>query len=298
MRPFRFRQSAAAALLLAALMIAPASGSAEEQITLPPAAPPAEEHRHEHPSAAPQPQEHKHEHPTGREAPPGVGLKERLGERIPLETTFLDEEGKPVRLGDLVDRPTIIAPVYFTCPGVCNFIQTELSRTLPDVSLRPGEQYRVLSVSFDETDTPEIAAQSKRNYMTAMRNGFPPEAWRFLTGEPQQIRAVTDALGYGFQREGQDFLHPVVIAVVAPDGKITRYHYGTRFLPMDLTLSLVEASEGRVGATIKRVLGFCFSYDPQGKRYVFNILRVSAVVVLTTAAAFLTFLIFSGRKRG
>ncbi len=292
MNSYRFRHLCAAVFLPAALLLGFALAGAQEAPSLPPAAPPEADRLHDHPGT-----EHRHAQPSPLEAPPGVGMQERLGEKIPLDAVFLDEDGKPVRLGELIDSATIIAPVYFSCPGVCNFIQTELSRTLPEVSLRAGEQYRVLSVSFDETDTPKIASQSKGNYLNAM-GGFPAEGWRFLTGEPQQIRALTDALGYTFLRQGDDFLHPVVIAVVAPDGTITRYHYGTRYLPMDLTLSLVEASEGRVGATIKRVLGFCFSYDPQGRRYVFNILRVSAVVVLATAGAFLTFLIVSGRKKG
>ncbi len=284
----------ATTLLLTALLIVPMEGGAEEPARLPPAEVPDGERRHAHPET---PADHRHEHAAAPEPPPGVGLEERLGEKIPLDAVFLDEDGRQIRLGDLIDSATIIAPVYFTCPNVCNFIQTELARTLPEVSLRPGDQYRVLSVSFDETDTPQVAAQSKRNYMNAMGGAFPAEGWRFLTGDSRQVRALTDALGYKFLRQGNDFLHPVVIAVVSPDGTITRYHYGVRYLPMDLTLSLVEASEGRVGSTIKRVLGFCFSYDPQGRRYVFNILRVTAVVVLTTAGAFLTFLILSGRTK-
>ncbi len=207
------------------------------------------------------------------------------------------KQGREVVLRDLVDRPTLIAPVYFHCPDVCSYLQGALAQTLPNVALRPGKDYRVISVSFDETEGPELARRAKHGYYAEMRNGFPPEAWRFLTGDADQIRRLTDSLGFGFQRQGNDFLHPVAVAVVTKDGEIVRYLYGTRFLPMDLNLALVEASQGRIGTSIKRVLSFCFSYDPAGRRYTFNVLRVSATVVLLTLASFLAFLLLSGRKK-
>ncbi len=207
-----------------------------------------------------------------------------------------DETGQTVALRELIDGPTIIAPVYFHCPDVCNFLQGGLAQTLPKVNLQPGKEFRVLSISFDETEGPATARGSKNNYFASMGD-FPPEAWRFLTGDPAAIRQLTDSIGYRFQRQGRDFLHPVAVAVVSPDGTIVRYLYGTRFLPMDLKLSLVEASQGKIGASIKRVLGFCFSYDPVNRRYVFNLLRVTGGVVLLTAGGFLAWLLLSGRKK-
>ncbi len=240
----------------------------------------------------------EHVHPKADEtSDPKVGLEEQLGGYIPLDVKFRDETGQEVTLRELIDGPTIIAPVYYTCPNVCTFIQGGLASVLPQVTLDPGEDFRVLSVSFDETENPSQAAQSKRNYYAAMKGQFPEEAWHFLTGTRENILRLTDSLGYNFQRQGKDFLHPIVVAVVSPDGKIVRYLHGTRFLPMDISLALVEASEGRVGATIKKVLGFCFSYDPQNRRYVFNLLRVAGAAVLLTLGAFLSFLLFTGRKK-
>jgi protein SCO1/2 len=261
------------------ILLAPLAGNAETPLP-PPEIPAAHEHRH----------------PAPATDAPEVGLTEKLGETIPLDLTFRDESGQAVTLRQLIDGPTIVAPVYYHCPDVCNFLQGDLARTLPKLKLQPGKDYRVLSVSFDETDTPATAAGSKRNYFAGM-GSYPPDAWRFLTGEPAAIRALTDSLGYRFQRQGRDFLHPVAVAVVAGDGKIVRYLYGTRFLPMDLNLALVEASEGKVGVSVKRVLGFCFSYDPVNRRYVFNLLRVTAVVVVLTAGGFLAWLLLSGRKK-
>ncbi|HEY7745632.1 MAG TPA: SCO family protein [Desulfuromonadales bacterium] len=252
-------------------------------------------HQAGHGETAEPAKEHVHVHPQPAAATE-VGLDEKLGAAIPLDLTFRDETGRTVTLRDLVTVPTIIAPVYYKCPNVCSFLQGGLAQALPEVKLEPGKAFRVLSVSFDETETPELAHRSQAIYLDAMRQRFPAAAWSFLTGDPENIRSLLDAAGYRFQRQGEDFLHPVAIFVVASDGKIVRYLHGTSVLPMDLTLALVEASEGRIGPTIRRVAQFCFSYDAENRRYVFNLFRVSATVILLTAGAFLSFLILRGRK--
>jgi protein SCO1 len=258
----------------------------------------ADPHQHHGPASKETPPP-IHEHPAAPSIVPDtqVGLDERLGQHIPLDITFRDETGQPVVLKELIQGPTIIAPIYYGCPNVCNFLQGGLAMVLGDVALKPMEQYRILSISFDETETPAQAAQSKRNYLGAIRGEFPPQAWSFLTGDEPQIRRFTDAIGFQFQRQGVDFLHPVAVVVVAGDGQIIRYLHGTRFLAMDVTLALVEASEGRVGATIRRVASFCFDYDPENRRYVFNLLRVSGTVIFLSAGGFLAFLLLSGRKK-
>lgn len=239
---------------------------------------------------------HQHPAPTAAAVDGAVGLDEQLGRHIPLGLTFYAEDGRPVRLADLIDRPTVIAPVYFRCPNVCHFLQGDLARVLPQLKLRGGEDYRVLSISFDDTDTPQIASRSRDTYYTAMGADYPAGAWRFLTGESAAIRALTDAAGYRFQRVGADFLHPVAFFVVTPDGMIVRYLHGTHVLPKDLTLALYEAKEGRVGSTIRKVVQYCFSFDPEQKTYVFNVLRVSATVILATLGLFLAFLVLGGKK--
>lgn len=227
----------------------------------------------------------------------GVGIDEHLGAKIPLDLTLRDERGKPVRLSELVTGPTIILPVYYGCTNVCNFLQGGLARVLPTIKSRPGIDYRVISVSFDETETPELAARYKRMYLTSMNAPFPEEGWRFLTGDAAAVRRLTDAAGYRFKRTGRDFIHPVVSMVVSGDGTIVRYLYGTDFLAKDLSLALLEARQGRVGTTIRKMVGYCFSYDPAGKTYVFNLLRVSATVVILSTGSFLLFLLLTGRRR-
>jgi protein SCO1 len=239
--------------------------------------------------------EEVHQHSDAQETT--VGLDEQLGSRIPLDLAFRDETGTQVRLGDLISGPTIILPVYFSCTNVCYNLQWGLARILPQIRNKPGTEYRVISVSFDESDTPQLAAKFKRVYLTSMHAPFPEDGWRFLTGDTASIRLLTAAAGYRFQRKGRDFIHPAASLVVDGNGTIVRYLYGTTFLSKDLSLALIEAREGTSGTTVRKVMDFCFSFDPQQKTYVFNLLRVSATVVILCTGGFLAFLLLSSKKR-
>ncbi|MBM4350294.1 MAG: SCO family protein [Deltaproteobacteria bacterium] len=227
----------------------------------------------------------------------GVGIDEKLGHLIPLDLTFRDENGKPVLLRQLINRPTILAPVFFSCPDVCSFLLSNLSGTLNRLPLDPGKDFLILSISFDETEHPLLASEKRYLYLKMIEKPFPEEAWRFLTGDRESILKLTDAVGFLFKREGKNFLHPVALIILAPDGKITRYLYGTEILPFDLRMALLEASEGRIGPTISKVLRFCFSYDPKGRKYVFNTLKVTGIATLTFAFSFILFLIWRGRRK-
>jgi protein SCO1/2 len=238
-----------------------------------------------------------HVHPVqSEESRAEVGLDEKLGNYLPLELAFRDEQGKPVRLADLITMPTVIAPVYYRCPNVCHFLQGDLARVLPELKLEAGKDYQVISFSFDENEQPELAERSRNTYYAAMKNQYPDKAWRFLTGDIDTIRQLTDAAGYRFQKVGTEFLHPVVFFVVSPDGMIVRYLHGTHVVPKDLTLALYEARSGQVGTTIRKMVQYCFSFDPEQKTYVFNILRVTATAILTTLAIFAAYLVFGGKK--
>jgi protein SCO1/2 len=251
---------------------------------------------HPCPTSAHSEEQAKEQHPGPLQEASSVGVDERLGSKIPLDITFRDETGTQVRLADLVTGPTIILPVYYSCTNVCNYLQGGLARVLPAIKNRPGTEYRVISVSFDENETPQQAARSKRMYLTSMSTPFPEDGWRFLTGDAQSIRRLTDAAGYRFQRKERDFLHPVVSLVVAKDGTIVRYLYGTTFLAKDVSLALLEARNGKVGKTIRTAMEYCFSFDPANKTYVFNLLRVSATVVILCTGSFLVFLIWTGKR--
>jgi len=227
----------------------------------------------------------------------GIGIDEKLGQFIPLDLTFYDENGNPVSLKQLIHTPLILAPVFYRCPNVCSFLLFNLAGVINKLPSEPGKEYQVLTVSFDETEKPDLAFEKKKMYLKMIEKPFPEDAWRFLTGDKENIHKLTDAIGFHFKKQGEDFLHPVTLVILSPDGKITRYMYGTEFLPFDLKMALLEASEGRVGPTLSKVLRFCFSYDPQGRKYVFNTLKVTGIVTLLFALSLILFLVFKGKKK-
>ncbi|MEI6206664.1 MAG: SCO family protein [Desulfuromonadales bacterium] len=243
------------------------------------------------------PAEHQH-HPANaqQQNKDEIGLDEHLGAKVPLDAVFNDESGRPVRLGDLITGPTMLLPVYYSCTNVCNYLQGGLARIIRELNGKPGSDYRIISISFNPDETPEQAARTKKMYLAAINAPFPADGWRFLTGDRDNIQRFTDAIGYRFKQQGHEFIHPVASVMVAGDGKIVRYLYGTSFLAKDVSLALLEARNGTVGTTIRKIVDFCFTFDPAGKTYVFNILRVSATVVILSAGSFLLFLMLSGKK--
>jgi protein SCO1/2 len=227
----------------------------------------------------------------------GIGIDEKLGQLVPLDFRFRDENDNAVSLRQLIQAPVILTPVYLHCPNVCSLLLQNLANALDKLPAEPGKDYIVLSVSFDETEKPDIARQKKQIYLKMIQKPFPEEAWRFLTGDKENIYKLTDAIGFHFKRVGEDFEHPVSLVILAPDGKIARYMYGADPLPFDLKLALVEASQGRIGPTIAKVVRFCFSYDPKAHKLVFNMLRVTGTVTLLFALSFILFLILKGKKQ-
>lgn len=236
--------------------------------------------------------ETEHEHTL----PETMEIDEKLAEQVPLDLRFHDEYGKDVTLRELIDKPTILSLVYHRCTNICPRIQNGVAGVLGRMNMIPGKDYEVITLSFDENDKPPLALEKKKNYIKAIGKPFPEEAWRFLTGDPESIRALTDAVGFRFRRQGNDFEHPAALIVLSPHGKIIRYLYGLSYLPLDMTMALTEAQEGRAGPTIRRVLLFCYSYDPQGRGYVFNILKVTGSVVLFFSAVLVVFLLAKGKK--
>jgi protein SCO1/2 len=236
-------------------------------------------------------------HTEGNGDAPGVGITPMLGHTVPLDLAFRDESGRVVTLRELIHTPVILSLVYLHCPNVCSFLLQNLAGVLNQMPADPGRDYVALSVSFDETETPALAEEKKKLFLKMIERPFPADAWRFLTGDRETIRKLADAVGFHFKRQGEDFLHPVAIIVLSPEGEITRYLYGSDPLPFDLKMALVEASHGTIGPAISKVVQFCFSFDPKGHKLVFNALRVTGTVTLLTAAAFILFLFFKGRKR-
>jgi protein SCO1 len=236
-------------------------------------------------------------HVEGPQDQASIGLEQKLGQVIPLDLSFNDEKGNAVSLRQLIHTPTILALVYLHCPNVCSLLLQNLADTLGSLPAEPGKEYTVLTVSFDETEKPALALQKKEMYLKMTQRPFPEGAWRFLTGDKENIHQLTDAVGFHYRRVKDDFEHPVALIILSPDGKIVRYMFGTDFLPLDLKMALIEASQGRIGPVISRALRFCFSYDPKGKKLVFNTLKVTGSVTILFALSFIIFLILKGKKQ-
>lgn len=228
-----------------------------------------------------------------------VGIEERLGEFVPLDTVFVDEQGRDVMLSDLVDRPTVLALAYYNCTNVCPDLLVGTADVIGRSEAVPGKDYRVITVSFDDRDTPVDAARKKDDYLSAASDGGREVGegdWRFLTGGERSIRSLTDSLGFRFRGKDGGFLHPASLIVISAEGRVTRYLFGTRFKPFDIDMALSEASDGRVGPSIPRVARICFTYDPEKKTYAFDFLKIGGGTILFAAGGFALF-VAAGRKR-
>jgi protein SCO1 len=230
-------------------------------------------------------------------ASPVMGVEEKPGSMVPLDVPFVTETNDTVPLKTLVKGPTILSILYYRCPNACNTLLVSIANVLRSFSDNPGSAPSVLCMSVDEHETAQDAMKAKEIAFQAIEKPYPGDKWRFLTGSDESIDRVADAVGFHFVKKGDDFDHPLCLIILSPKGKVVRYILGTDYLPVDVGMSLMEASSGTVQPTIARVLRACFSYDPKSHRLVFNLMRVSATVILTLLAIFITYLVLSGRKR-
>jgi protein SCO1/2 len=201
-----------------------------------------------------------------------VGVVEHLDEQIPLDLTFADEAGNPVTLGQYFegDRPVVLTLGYYRCRVLCNLVIHGVLDSLRDFDWSAGEEFEIVTVSIDPNETPELAAEKKDEYLASYDRESAARGWHFLTGRQKEIQALADAMGfhYRYMEEVNEFAHPAVIFVITPDGRISRYLYGVKHEPQTMRLSLVEASQGKIGSTLDQVLLYCFYYDADAGSYV------------------------------
>lgn len=232
---------------------------------------------------------------------PSVGVVENLGDVIPIESfSFTDEKGEPVALKDLFDKPIVLTLVYFRCPGICTPLLQELVKNVDNCDLTPGEDYRLITVSFDPTETAEMAERKKTNMLAEMKQkDLHPDAWRFLTGEGEDIKRLTDAVGFYYMKDENDadYIHAASVIFLSPDGKIVRYLGGTEFNPADLEMAVIDASEGRPRSFIQKVQKLCYTYDPASRGYVLQVNRIILGVTVVFVAVFGGFLLLSSSRR-
>jgi protein SCO1/2 len=223
-----------------------------------------------------------------------VGIDQHLNQQIPLDATFVDENGQTVQLRQYFgQKPVIITMVYYTCPMLCSQVLNGLSGSINGiVKFNAGRDFNIVSVSFDPRDTAEAAMAEKKKFSQRYHRSGSDQGWHFLTGKKEQIDALASALGfrYAWDPEIQQYAHASAIMLLTPDGHIAQYYYGIEYSPRDLQLGIVEASHGKVGGVVDQVLLYCYHYDPRQGRYgaaVMNILRISALATVLVLGGFM-----------
>jgi protein SCO1 len=228
----------------------------------------------------------------------GVGFDQKLNDQVPLDLTFRDEQGRTVRLGEYFrGKPVILVLAQYRCPMLCTQVLNGLVRGMLDIPFNAGKEFEVVTVSFDSRETPEMAAAKKKTYLERYGRPGAEEGWHFLTGDEEPIRRLTDAVGfrYTYDARNDQFAHASGIIILTPEGRIFRYIFDVDFSPhktspRDLRLSLVEASQNRIGTPIDQVMLYCFHYDPAEGKYgaaIMNILRGAGVATVLGIGLFM-----------
>lgn len=227
-----------------------------------------------------------------------VGIDQKLGVQVPPGLSFHDEFGRDVTLGQYFGkRPMILALVYYKCPGLCTMVLNDITRAMNSMRSSCGEQFDILTVSFDPHETPDLAFEKKQQYLRAYLRPKAAAGWHFLTGDQPAIASLTRAVGfrYAWDEHFKQYAHASGIIILTPEGKTSRYFYGIDYAPNDLQLSLAEASAGKSVSVTDRVLLYCFHYDPSTGKYSLKIVRVVQLGGLVTVLLLGTFLVMMFR---
>jgi protein SCO1/2 len=234
---------------------------------------------------------------TGHELPKelqDVGVDEHLGAQLDLETLFTDEQGQTVPLRSFFksDKPVLMAMVYYTCPSLCNYHLNGLTEAMKTLKWTTGADYELVAVSMNSAETPDLAAKKKHNYLELYGRPQGNPGWHFLVGAEANVKKLAGQLGfkYRWMEDKKQFAHASVAYVVTPDGKISRYLHGIQIEPNTLKLSLLEASNGKIGSVLEQAIMFCFQFDPVKNKYTlyaWNIMRIGALLTILLLAIFL-----------
>jgi protein SCO1/2 len=225
-----------------------------------------------------------------------VAYQQRLGEHIPLDLSFVDEQGQTVAIGDFFgEQPVLLALGYYECPMLCSLVRDGLVQAVSDVQLDIGADYQVVYVSIDPTETPMNAANAKAQSVSQYGRPDSTDGWHFLTGTQDNIKRLADAVGfaYFYDETIDQYAHAAGIIVLTPMGELARYFYGIEYNPSDVRLGLVEASDNKIGSPVDQLLLLCYSYDPTTGRYsglVMTVLRVVSAIFIVAIVGLVIFL--------
>ena len=234
-----------------------------------------------------------------------IGIEQKLGAQLPLDTELKDEDGNPVKLGSYFNtgRPVILAFVYYECPMLCNQVLNGLTGSLKGMSFDAGKDFDVVAISFDarENDKPDLAKNKKANYVERYGRAGAEKGWHFLTASQESIDKVTSAAGFSYKwdEKSNQFAHAAGIMVVTPEGKLSRYFYGIDYSPKDLKFGIMESAENKVGNPAEQLLLYCYHYDPATGKYglaILNLIRLGGIATLIGLGA-MVFVFWRRNKR-
>jgi protein SCO1/2 len=225
-----------------------------------------------------------------------IGFDEKQGQYVDLNVKLVNEAGDTVLLKDVIDKPTILNLVYFQCAGTCSPLMWGVSKFIDGVDLQLGKDYEVVTVSFDPTERIDLGIDKKASYISTMQKKEEAQSWLFFVSDSINIAKLTQSVGFNYQKVNDQFVHPTGLIALASDGKIVRYLRGIDFLPFDIKITMVEAAKGKTGPSINRLLAVCYGFDSKGNQFVFNVTRVSAIVISFFIVIIFLFLAFSRIK--
>jgi len=234
----------------------------------------------------------------------GAKIQQRLNAQLPLGAKFTDDHGNAVTLGQYFDgkHPVLLSAVYYNCPMLCSEELDGIASALEMVNLTPGKDFQVVVVSIDPTESSQLAARRKDFYLR--RYGRPETAngWHFLVGQEPDIRALTNAIGFGYVRvPGPDgkltqFAHASSIELATPQGRVAQYYLGVEYSPKDILLGLIDASGNKIGSPVANILTYCYHYDPQIDRHSLIVARVVQLGGMVTVASLGGFMFLMFRR--
>jgi protein SCO1/2 len=231
-------------------------------------------------------------------------IQQHLNAQLPLDATFTDDHGNPVKLSQYFDgkHPVLLSAVYYNCPMLCSEELDGITSALEMVHLTPGKDFQIVVMSIDPTETSQLAARRKDFYLR--RYGRPETAngWHFLVGPEPSIQALTKAIGFGYIRvPGPDgkltqFAHASSIQIVTPQGRVAQYYLGVEYSPKDMLLGLIDASDNKIGSPVANILTYCYHYDPQINRHSLIVARVVQLGGMVTVASLGGFIFLMFRR--
>ena len=232
-----------------------------------------------------------------------VGIEEKIGDTIDLNMIVTNEAGEKVPLSSFFKkhRPVVLSPVYFSCPGLCNFHLNGFVDTLKTLDWSIGNQFEMVAFSFDPKETSDVAAKKKASYLKVYGRAGAENGWHFVTADQDTVNKLTQAVGFKFKwnEKVNEWSHASAAIIISPEGKISRYLHGIQFEGRDVKLALNEAADGKVGNIVDSVMLYCFKYDRHQSKYglqVFSLMRIAGAITVLALALWLIPVMIRARR--